>query len=101
MRIGCRAVGRLRAAATALLAFDRLCGEFERKTDSEREQGRPALFLLITVSGFINEWLRKDTTKPLEIVALPENVPPAVEQAVARAEVANIVAVKAAEQGAV
>jgi hypothetical protein len=62
---------------------------------------RPALFLLITLSGFINEWLRKDTTKPLEIVALPENVPPEVEQAIARAEVANVVAVKAAEQGAV
>lgn len=64
------------------------------------EEYRPALFLLITLSGFINEWLRKDTTKPLEIVALPENVPPEVEQAIARAEVANSVAVKAAERGA-
>jgi len=40
----------------------------------------------------VAERLRRDTTKPLEVVALPIEKPPAVEQAVARLETAKNVA---------
>ena len=33
--------------------------------------------LSFTVIGVVNEFLRRSTTKPLEIVALPESAPPA------------------------
>lgn len=50
--------------------------------------------LVITAIGWIDEKLRRDTTKPLEVVALPEDQPPEVAAAVARVEVANMVAVE-------
>lgn len=65
----------------------------------------PYLMLFIFVAGQIGEKLRKDTTKPLEVVALPEDKPPELAAAVSRAEAANdrvVVAVeKAKEQGTV
>lgn len=45
--------------------------------------------------GLLIAWLRKRTTKPLEVVALPETVPPDVAAAVAHAEAANATAVDA------
>lgn len=53
--------------------------------------------LLLSVIGFIDEKLRKDTTKPLEVVALPSSAPPEVKAAVANAETATAHAVVAAE----
>lgn len=43
--------------------------------------------------GLLIGWLRKRTTKPLEVVSLPEQVPPDVAAAVAHAENANAQAV--------
>jgi hypothetical protein len=51
--------------------------------------------LTFTVIGIIGEYQRRDTTKPLEVVALPVDMPPAVAAAVARAEVANATVVAA------
>lgn len=50
--------------------------------------------LIITLMGWIDEQLRKDTTKPIEVVAAPEAVKAALPEVVA-AEVANIQAVAA------
>lgn len=54
--------------------------------------------LSFTVIGIVNEFLRRSTTKPLEIVELPQNLPPAVAQAVNRAEVAKDAAVAVVEK---
>jgi hypothetical protein len=52
--------------------------------------------LLITVVGMIDEKLRNTTTKPIELVAVPDNaVPPAVGVALARADLAKLDAVAA------
>jgi hypothetical protein len=47
--------------------------------------------LALTVVGLLDEKLRYTTTKPVELVALPENkpLPPAVVEAVAAADVAK------------
>ncbi len=49
--------------------------------------------LILTVMGMIDEKLRNSTTKPIEVVALPEMVPPEVAKAVQVAAVANAEAV--------
>lgn len=49
--------------------------------------------LIITVVGFIDEKLRNGTTKPLELVAVPDNPPIEVARAVAQAESAKQTAV--------
>lgn len=60
---------------------------------------------VLFVIGLVVNWLRKRTTKPIEVVALPETIPPEVERAVAKVETANAIAVAAVEnakeQGAV
>lgn len=61
---------------------------------------QPYLMAAVAVCGFIGEQLRKDTTKPLEVVELPTHVPVEVAVAVQKAEDANAtaVAVVAAEK---
>lgn len=52
--------------------------------------------LLITIVGMIDEKLRNTTTKPIELVAVPDKaVPPAVVLALARADMAKMDAVAA------
>lgn len=53
--------------------------------------------LTITLLGALIEKLRKDTTKPLDLVALPEAKPPEVAAAVAKVEASNAVAVAVVE----
>lgn len=63
----------------------------------------PALLpLVVSIAGSINVKLREATTKPLEVVALPEAKTPAVAAAVEKAEVATqtAVAVVAADKAA-
>lgn len=50
----------------------------------------------LTALGLMITWLRKRTTKPLEVVAVPSTAPPAVAQAVAQVEVSNAIAVAVA-----
>ena len=50
------------------------------------------------INGLIIAALRRDTTKPLEVVALPDDAPLAVQSAVARAEVATKDAVDAVKR---
>lgn len=51
--------------------------------------------LLITLVGLMDEKLRRDTTKPLELVAIrEENVPPEVREAILKAELAKRQAVE-------
>lgn len=45
----------------------------------------PTIF--ITIDGWIGEKLRKETTKPLEIVAMRTDAPPEIKEAVVEAEV--------------
>lgn len=52
-----------------------------------------ALPMTITVIGWMDERLRKDTTKPLEVVAMRPDAPVFVKEAAAQAEVANAQAV--------
>jgi hypothetical protein len=52
----------------------------------------PGIPVILNIAGTVAERLRRDTTKPLEVVALPIEKPPAVEQAVARLETAKNVA---------
>jgi hypothetical protein len=52
--------------------------------------------LLLTVMGSVDVKLRQDTTKPLEVVALPEDVSPKVAAAIKKAKVASAAAVAAA-----
>lgn len=56
--------------------------------------------LTISILGFIVEWLRKKTTAPIELVALPEKVleKPEVAEAVQAAEVAKVEAVAAVQE---
>lgn len=54
--------------------------------------------LSFTVVGIINEMMRRNTTKPLELVELPDNQSPKVAAAVAAAEVAKDKAVAAVEK---
>jgi hypothetical protein len=48
--------------------------------------------MIISMAGLIAEWQRRDTTKPLEVVALPSDAPVEVKAAVAEADSANRVA---------
>jgi hypothetical protein len=50
-------------------------------------------FVTVALLGVVNEILRWQTTKPVEIVAVPDNAPPAVATAIAVAEAAKIEAV--------
>jgi hypothetical protein len=50
---------------------------------------QPYMTLIFTLIGIISEVLRRHTTKPLEMVALPDKVPPDVAIAVKEAEVAK------------
>lgn len=53
--------------------------------------------LAITIIGWVDEQLRKDTSKPLELVAVPENKPPEVAQAIMQADVAKVEAIAAVD----
>ena len=53
--------------------------------------------LTLTLLGWIDEQLRKDATKPLELVALPEQKPPEVAAVVAKVEAVNAAAVTAVQ----
>jgi hypothetical protein len=53
--------------------------------------------MIISVVGAVNEVLRRDTTKPLAVVALPSALPADVAATVAKAENATNEAVAAAE----
>lgn len=57
--------------------------------------------MTISVVGFVDERLRYDTTKPVELVAIPENAPHDVKVAAAQADSAKVeaVAVVMAEKG--
>lgn len=58
--------------------------------------------LLITLVGMIDEKMRRTTTKPLELVAVPDkSIPPAVVVALARADIAKIDAVAAVTEAKV
>ncbi|MGY3605655.1 MULTISPECIES: hypothetical protein [unclassified Bradyrhizobium] len=58
--------------------------------------------LAISFIGMIVEWLRKKTTKPVELVAVPEDkLPPSAALAVAQAEVAKEQAVAAVTEAKV
>lgn len=56
--------------------------------------------LLVSLSGFIDEALRRDTTKPLERVEIPEAVKaePEVAKAEAKADLANATTVEVAKE---
>lgn len=43
--------------------------------------------------GLLIGWLRKRTTKPIELVAVPDDAPPAVAAKIIRVEAANVAAV--------
>lgn len=49
--------------------------------------------LVITLAGFLGERLRRDTTKPLAVVAMPTDAPIEAKVAAAEAEHANAAAV--------
>lgn len=49
--------------------------------------------LLISVVGIVDEKLRRSTTKPLEVVAVPSDAPPEVKEAVLEVEATNAEAV--------
>lgn len=59
-----------------------------------------APFIAVTLAGIISELLRRSTSRPLEIVAVPDNAPPIVLEEIQKAQaakeeaVATIVAVK-------
>ena len=53
--------------------------------------------MIIAGVGWLDEQLRKDTTKPLEIVALPEQKPPEVAAVVAKVDAVNAAAVNVVE----
>lgn len=64
----------------------------------DRYQWAPALLpLLITVVGAIDEKLRSDVSKPIEVTELPQAKTPEVAAAVAKADAANVAAVVAVE----
>lgn len=52
----------------------------------------------LSIDGLIGEWLRRTTTKPLELVAIPEKVDPAVAEAVTEVEIANKMAVEVVKE---
>lgn len=52
-----------------------------------------APFAALALNGIISEILRRGTTKPLELVAVSDNAPPAVKAEVEKAEAAKVEAV--------
>lgn len=57
----------------------------------------PLIPFVLNITGTIAEALRRDTTKPLAVVALPEVKPPEVAAVVARVEAVNAAATVAVE----
>ena len=53
--------------------------------------------MTIVAIGWLDEQLRKETGKPLELVALPEQKPPEVAAVVARVDAVNAAAVTAVQ----
>lgn len=53
---------------------------------------------ILSMLGAVDEKLRRDTTKPLEIVAMRTDAPEEVKIAAAKAEVANAIAVAKVEE---
>ena len=53
--------------------------------------------LILTVIGRVEEWNRLNTTKPVELVDVPDKAPPAVAAALEKAEISKVVAVTAVE----
>lgn len=49
--------------------------------------------LSITLLGVVDEYLRRSTTKPLEVVAIPDAAPPDVKAAAAQVDATNAAAV--------
>jgi hypothetical protein len=49
--------------------------------------------LIVSIAGKIEEWNRLDTTKPLELVEVPDNAPLKVTEAVKLAEAVKVAAV--------
>jgi hypothetical protein len=56
--------------------------------------------MIITAAGLLAEYQRRDTTKPLAVVAMPSDAPIEVKEAVASAEIANADAAAAVEKAA-
>lgn len=57
-----------------------------------------AMPLIVSFAGVVQEMLRRDTTKPLEIVAMRTDAPPEVKFAAAQAAAANAQAVAKVEE---
>lgn len=55
--------------------------------DEKYHPALPAIPMVFNLLGTLAEALRRDTTKPIEVVALPEDRPIEVEQAIKAAEV--------------
>lgn len=53
----------------------------------------PLIPLVLNLIGTVTEKLRRDTTKPLEVVAVPVDAPPEIKRAVAQVEATNAQAV--------
>ncbi len=60
------------------------------------EKYRPWLFLAVTIAGVMGEALRRDTTKPLAVISLPEEKTSEQAAVVANVEAANKLAVSVA-----
>ena len=61
--------------------------------------GVNALPLVLSLVGMIDEWLRNRTTKPIELVAVPEaTAPPEVKAAIAQADAAKQEAVAVVQE---
>lgn len=55
--------------------------------------------MLLSIIGVIDEWLRNRTTKPIELVAVPEaTAPPEVKAAIAQADAAKAEAVAVVQE---
>lgn len=86
-------LGLLLTALTALGTFD-LSPLFPLLPDKYRWV-QPMLPLIISAAGAMNEALRRSTSKPLELVEVPDAAPPRVAAAVATAEATKEIAVAA------
>lgn len=53
--------------------------------------------LIITVTGRIDEWNRLNTTKPIELVEVPDKAPPDVAEAIEAVEIVHQEAIKVVE----
>lgn len=105
-------VGRLLSVGGFLVSIYDMLAMFATGLDltpitSRVLSGMPADMRPLVVSasfgalGLLIGWLRKRTTKPIELVAMPEaDVPPAVAFAVAEADIAKEAAVEAVKAAA-